>query len=63
MIRKAGQIFDERAREALLSENRATPIGRGTYGVVYESDIPGNVIKQSITPDTFAPTGLEKGTS
>ena len=58
-MRKAGEIFDALSREKRLAANRSKPIGAGTYGVVYPSDVPGNVIKQSITPDTFAPTGLE----
>ena len=58
-MRKAGEIFDALTREQRLAANRSKPIGAGTYGVVYASDVPGNVIKQSITPDTFAPTGLE----
>ena len=58
-MRKAGEIFDAFTREQRLAANRSTPIGSGTYGVVYASDVPGNVIKQSITPDNFAPTGLE----
>ena len=47
MRRKAGDIIREALRETKLAENRANPIGAGSYGVVYESDIPGNVIKQS----------------
>ena len=58
-MRKAGEIFDALTREQRLASNRSKPIGAGTYGVVYASDVPGNVIKQSITPDTCAPTGLE----
>jgi hypothetical protein len=46
MIRKAGDLINEYLREGRLAANRAEPIGSGTYGVVYPSDIPGNVIKQ-----------------
>lgn len=58
MIRKAGQLIDEYARERRLATLRDQPVGRGTYGVVYPSDVSGNVIKQTLTPDTFAPTGM-----
>ena len=58
-MRKAGDLIDAFVREQRLAANRSKPIGTGTYGVVYPSDVDGNVIKQSITPDTFAPTGLE----
>jgi len=58
-MRKAGELIDAFVREQRLAANRSKPIGTGTYGVVYPSDVDGNVIKQSITPDTFAPTGLE----
>jgi len=46
VIRKAGQLINELARERRLATNRAEPIGTGAYGVVYQSDVPGNVIKQ-----------------
>ena len=46
MIRKAGDIINEYLREGKLAANRSTPIGAGTYGSVYESDIPGRVMKQ-----------------
>ena len=58
-MRKAGELFEAFNREKRLAANRSEPIGAGTYGVVYPSDVDGNVIKQSITPDTFEPTGLE----
>ena len=51
MIRKAGDLFSEYLREKKLSSNRESPIGSGFYGVVYESDVPGNVMKQAIDPD------------
>ena len=46
MIRKAGDIINEYLREGKLAANRSTPIGAGTYGSVYESDVPGRVMKQ-----------------
>ena len=50
MRRKAGELFaqfNDELREGRLSANRSQPIGAGTYGVVYQSDVPGNVIKQA----------------
>ena len=50
MLRKAGDLFadfNDELREGRLSANRSQPIGAGSYGVVYQSDVPGNVIKQS----------------
>ncbi len=50
MLRKAGALFaqfNDELREGRLSANRSQPIGAGSYGVVYQSDVPGNVIKQS----------------
>lgn len=47
----AGQLINEYLREGRLSANRSQPIGSGGYGVVYESDVPGNVIKQMHTAD------------
>ena len=50
MLRKAGDVFaqfNDELREGRLSANRSQPIGAGSYGVVYQSDVPGNVIKQS----------------
>lgn len=49
MLRKAGDLFahfNDELRETRLSANRSQPIGAGSYGVVYQSDVPGNVIKQ-----------------
>ena len=49
MVRKAGDLiaaFHEHLREQQLAARRAKPIGAGSYGVVYESDTPGNVMKQ-----------------
>ena len=47
MMRRAGDFF----REGILASNRAKPIGTGAYGVVYESDVPGRVMKQTVVPD------------
>ena len=50
MLRKAGDLFaqfNDELREGRLSANRSQPIGAGSYGIVYQSDVPGNVIKQS----------------
>ena len=50
MIRKAGDLlaaFQDELREQRLASRRAKPIGAGTFGVVYESDVPGNVMKQT----------------
>lgn len=49
-MRYAGDLFrafGENLREQKLALNRTTPIGAGANGVVYESDIPGNVMKQT----------------
>ena len=46
-MRRAGDLI----REFVLSNNRAKPVGAGAYGVVYESDVPGNVMKQTVVPD------------
>ena len=43
----ARQLIDEYLREGRLAANRSQPIGAGAYGVVYSSDVPGNVIKQA----------------
>ena len=58
-MRKAGELIAEYLREKKLSNNREKPIGQGAFGVVYKSDTPGNVIKQSIKPDTFVGRTLE----
>ena len=44
---RAKDLINEYLREGRLSANRSQPIGAGSYGVVYQSDVPGNVIKQS----------------
>ena len=43
----AQQLIDEYLREGRLAANRSQPIGAGAYGTVYESDVPGRVIKQA----------------
>ena len=48
-MRYAGDLFaafGEQLREQRLSANRSQPIGAGTFGSVYQSDTPGNVMKQ-----------------
>lgn len=52
MLRKAGEIMADYMREKTLADNRKTPIGAGNYGVLYESNIPGNVIKEVIVPES-----------
>lgn len=54
-MRKAGDLINEYLREGRLAANRSQPIGAGSYGVVYASDVPGNVIKQKhgYGPDDF----------
>ena len=47
--RAAGELFDafnDKLREGRLAANRSQPIGAGAFGVVYESDVPGRVMKQ-----------------
>ena len=50
-MRRAGELIEQYLREGRLSANRSQPIGAGSYGVVYESDVPGNVIKQTHSAD------------
>jgi hypothetical protein len=52
-MRKAGDLIAEYLREGKLTANRSEPIGTGNYGVVYESDVPGKVMKQMTTPDVL----------
>ena len=52
-MRKAGDLIREYLREGRLAANRSQPIGAGTFGVVYQSDIPGNVIKQKHGYDSY----------
>ena len=54
-MRKAGELIKEYLREGKLAANRSEPIGTGGYGVVYASDVPGNVMKQSHQPDGLFP--------
>jgi hypothetical protein len=51
-MRKAGDLIAEYMREKVLAEHRQNPIGRGAYGIVYQSDVPGNVIKQMERPQS-----------
>lgn len=46
-MRKAGQLINGLFRERRLASNRSEPIGIGSYGIVYPSDVPGNVIKET----------------
>ena len=50
-MRKAGDFIQEYFREGRLSANRSQPIGAGSYGTVYPSDVSGNVMKESHQPD------------
>ena len=59
-MRKAGDVFKDYIRERRLSANRSQPIGAGTYGVVYASDVPGNVIKQSHPGGYATPESMTK---
>ena len=52
-MRKAADLINEYFRETSLSSNRADPIGAGANAVVYQSDVPGNVMKQSHRADTY----------
>ena len=52
-MRKAADLINEYFRETNLSSNRANPIGAGANAVVYQSDVPGNVMKQSHRDDTY----------
>ena len=49
-MRKAGDRAGiiEFLREGKLKDNRSDPIGGGAFGVVYETDRPGNVMKQGL---------------
>ncbi len=52
MLRKAGEIMAEYIRNGKLEANRKNRIGAGAYGIVYESDVPGNVMKEVIVPES-----------
>jgi len=54
-MRKAGELIADYLREGKLAANRSEPIGTGGYGVVYASDVPGNVMKQSLQADGLFP--------
>ena len=54
-MRKAGELIEAYLREGKLAANRSEPIGSGGYGVVYASDVDGNVMKQSHQPDGLFP--------
>lgn len=61
MFRPAGNLFkefNEQIREGKLAANRSQPIGAGTYGVVYESDVPGRVMKQNHPGGYATPEGM-----
>ena len=58
-MRKAGDLINEYLREGKLAANRSEPIGSGAYGVVYASDVPGNVMKQVSYADTYNNTSDE----
>ena len=53
------RAFGENLREQKLASNRTTPIGAGANGVVYESDIPGNVMKQTQKDESIFERSLE----
>ena len=52
-MRKAGELINDFLRESKLANNRSYPLGTGANGVVFESDVPGNVIKQRIGSDEY----------
>jgi hypothetical protein len=52
-MRKAGELIDSYLRESQLATNRSQPIGAGSNGVVYASDVVGNVMKQGSRADTY----------
>ena len=56
---RAKELIDEYLRERRLSANRSQPIGSGSYGVVYQSDVPGNVVKQGY-PNSFENNFVEE---
>jgi hypothetical protein len=47
-MRQAGDLIEAFLREGKLADNRSAPIGGGAYGVVFDSDIEGNVMKQGL---------------
>ena len=59
-MRKAGELIDAYLREGRLAANRSQPIGAGGNAVVYASDVPGNVMKQShVADEIFSGRSLE----
>jgi len=52
-MRKAGDLISEYLREGRLAEKRSSPIGTGANGVVFDSDVTGNVIKQRLGDDQY----------
>ena len=52
-MRKAGELINDYLREGQLAANRSQPIGAGGNGVVFASDVEGNVMKQSKFADTY----------
>ena len=52
-MRKAGEVLKNYFRETTLANNRTYPIGEGANAVVYDSDVPGNVMKQLTYPDDY----------
>lgn len=61
-MRYAGDLFrafGENLREQKLASNRTTPIGEGANGVVYASDTPGNVMKQTQKDESIFERSLE----
>ena len=59
MRRFAGELINDYLREGRLSANRSKPIGAGSYGIVYQSDRPGYVMKQSY-PNSFENNFVEE---
>ena len=62
-MRKAGELFEAFNREKRLAANRSEPIGAGGYGVVYPSDVDGNVIKELRGTDELYGQSLERETN
>ena len=59
-MRKAGDLINAYLREGKLAANRSEPIGTGGNAVVYASDVPGNVMKQShVADESFPGRSLE----
>ena len=56
----AQRALNDYIREGRLSANRSQPIGAGSYGVVFESDVPGRVIKQNHPGGYATPESMTK---